>query len=107
RLEAIPVSDYLFIHCAWIPYFKDREKHFLVLDMLLLAFRDLLYYHIVNKEQMVAFREDDPLLEKGVLQFSEKHLLTILQSLLEARRKVMQYVNPTLVMEQLTLQIKR
>src|SRR5699024_3001692 len=107
RLITRPESAYLFIHSDWMPYFKDREKQLLGLDMLLLAFRDLLYYHIGNKEQMVAFREDDPLLEKGVLQFSEKHLLTILQSLLEARRKVMQYVNPTLVMEQLTLQIKR
>lgn len=102
-----PASAYLFIHSDWMPHFKDREKQLLGLDMLLLAFRDFLYYHIGSREQMVVFREDDPLLEKGVLHFSDKHLLTILQALLEARQKVMQHVNPTLVMEQLTLQIKR
>lgn len=100
-------SAYLFIHSDWLPHFKDREKQLLGIDMLLLAFRDFLYYHIGNEEQMVVFRQDDPLLEKGQLHFSESHLLAILQGLLEAKRKLMQHVHPTLVMEQLTLQIKR
>lgn len=101
-----PASAYLFIHSDWMPHFKDREKQLLGLDMLLLAFRDFLYYHIGNQEQMVVLQKGD-LLEKGVLHFSEKHLLTILQSLLKAKQKITRYVNPTLVMEQLTLQIKR
>ena len=102
-----PASAYLFIHSDWMPHFKDREKQLLGLDMLLLAFRDFLYYHIGNQEQLVVFRKDDPMLEKGVLHFSEGHLLTILQTLLEAKQKLMQHVHPTLVMEQLTLQLKR
>src|SRR5699024_8006865 len=101
-----PASAYLFIHSDWMPHFKDREKQLLGLDMLLLAFRDFLYYHIGNQAQMVVLQRGD-LLEKGVLHFSERHLLAILHSLLEAKQKIAQYVNPTLVMEQLTLQIKR
>lgn len=102
-----PTSAYLFVHSDWMPHFKDREKQIRGLDMLLLAFRDFLYYHIGKQEQLVVFQTDDTMLEKGVLHFSEEHLLTILHALLEAKRKLMQHVHPTLVMEQLTLQIKR
>lgn len=100
-------SAYLFIHSDWMPHFKDREKQLLGLDLLLLSFRDILYYHIGNQQNMVVHSGDDPKLEKGVLRFSEDDLLVILQAALKAKQKLKQHVHPTLVMEQLTLQIKR
>src|SRR5699024_9160509 len=76
-----PAAAYLFVHSDWMPHFNDRSKQLLGLDMLLLAFRDFLYYHIGNQKQMVVLEKGN-LLEAGVLHFSEKHLLTVLQSLL-------------------------
>lgn len=100
-------SAYLFIHSDWMPHFKDRAKQLLGIDLLLLSFRDFLYDHIGNQQNMVVFGRDDTKLEKGSQFFSEKDILSILQAGLEAKQKLRQYVHPTLVMEQLTLQIKR
>src|SRR5699024_2416244 len=36
---------YLFIHTKWIPHFKENKQQEQGLDLLLLAFKDLLYYH--------------------------------------------------------------
>lgn len=96
---------YLFIHQHWMPHFKDRDEQETGLDLLLLTFKDILYYHIGNKQAMVVFAPDEEKLEKALVYFSEERLLAALQALLKAKRKLKHNVNPTLVMEQLTLHI--
>lgn len=98
---------YLFLHSHWLTHFKDRKEHDQGLDLLLLTLRDILYYHIGNKVAMTVFKEEDVLLEKSVMAFSEEHLSNVLNLILQAKRKIKQNVQPTLVMEQLILQIQR
>lgn len=102
-----PTDIFLFIHQHWIPHFKDRNQQEQGLDLLLFAFKDMLYYHIEKVESMVFFSPNDEKLERAVLYFSDQQLLVILNVLLESKRKLKQNVHPTLVMEQLVLHIQR
>jgi|SRR5690625_1144167 len=98
---------YLFIHRSWMPHFKERREQEQGLDLMLLAWKDILYYHIGNEEQLVFFKKDSELLQKCLLSFSQESVIAILQVILQAKRKLKQNVHPALVMEQLTLQLKR
>ncbi|WP_339230770.1 DNA polymerase III subunit delta' [Oceanobacillus sp. FSL K6-2867] len=102
-----PEDVYLFIHSRWVDHFKERQEQEQGLDLLLLAFKDILYYHIGNEDMMVFFTSNDSLLEKAVMSFSQEHLVNSLNFVLQAKRKLKQNVQPTLVIEQLALQIKR
>ncbi|HEY4599870.1 MAG TPA: DNA polymerase III subunit delta' [Cerasibacillus sp.] len=95
---------YLFIHQHWIPFFKERQQQEQALDLLLLAFRDILYVHI-GINNIVFFEQGDQRLEEYMLHFTEEQVIVMLENILEAKRKLKQYVQPTFVMEQLTLQI--
>jgi len=96
---------YLFIHKHWIPHFKERDQQEQGLDLLLIAFKDVLYYHIGNLKSLVVFSQNDVVLERAVINFPEERLLTTLNAILKAKRKIKQNVHPTLVMEQLALHI--
>lgn len=95
----------LFIHQYWIPHFKERDQQEQGLDLLLIAFKDVLYDHIDNERSLIFFSEQDAIFKKAVIHFSEERLLSILTAILKAKRKLQQNVNPTLVLEQLALYI--
>ncbi|WP_010531237.1 DNA polymerase III subunit delta' [Lentibacillus jeotgali] len=97
---------FLFIHQQWMPHFKERSQQEQGLDLLLLAFKDILYYHIGKEDDMTVFAKDDSKIDNLVMFFSQEKLLDILNKLLDAKRKLKQNVHPTLVMEQLTIQIQ-
>lgn len=101
-----PEEVYLSIHNRWLVHFKERNQQEQGLDLLLLAFKDILYYHI-DYETMVLYHKQDERVEQAALFFSKEKLLSILQIILQAKRKLKQNVHPTLVMEQLTLHIQR
>lgn len=105
KLSETNEEAYLFIHQHWLPHFKERKEQELGLDFLLLAFKDILYFHLGYEQGMVVFRPDDQRLNRFVLHFSQKQLVTILHDILQAKRHLKQNVQATLVMEQLTLQI--
>lgn len=100
-------DPFSFIHQKWIPHFKDRDQHERGLDVLLLLFKDFLYHQIGNDDSIVGYLKGDERLERSVQYFSQDELLHILNLILEAKRKLKQNVNPTLVIEQLTLHIQR
>lgn len=97
---------FLFIHQQWVPHFKERSQQEQGFDLLLLAFKDILYYHIGKEDDMTVFSKDDSKIDNLVMFFSQEKLLEILNNLLNAKRKLKQNVHPTLVMEQLTIQIQ-
>jgi DNA polymerase-3 subunit delta' len=102
-----PADAYLFIHSSWMPHFKERPEQEQGLDLLLLAWKDILYYHIGNEDQRVFFQDNSEFIQSAALSFSQESIIRILQAILQAKRKLKQNVHPTLVMEQLTLQLKR
>ncbi|TMN22308.1 DNA polymerase III subunit delta' [Lentibacillus cibarius] len=101
-----PNDVFLFLHQEWMPHFKERAQQEQGLDLLMLAFKDILYCHIDKEEDLIIFSKGDEKLENLVMFFSQEKLLDILNKLLDAKRKLKQNVNPTLVMEQLTVQIQ-
>ncbi|GAA0438000.1 DNA polymerase III subunit delta' [Virgibacillus sp. AGTR] len=106
-LSTNPEDIFLFIHQHWVTHFKDRNEQEEGLDLLLIAMKDILYYHIENEAGIVFFAPSDELLELAARRFSQNQLVAVLQAILQAKRKLKQNVHPTLVMEQLTLQIQR
>lgn len=102
-----PKEAYLYIHSQWIPLLKERNEQDLGLDLLLLAFRDILYVHLQNKESLVFFTPDNPLLESAAMTFPQEEVIRYLRAVFQAKRKLKQNVQPALVMEQLTLQMQR
>jgi len=102
-----PEEAYLYIHSYWVPHFKERKEQEQGLDLLLLAFKDILYFHLEDEDSLVFFTPNDPLLEKAAMTFTQENLVRILNAVLQAKRKLKQNVQPTLVMEQLTLQMQR
>src|SRR5699024_10427186 len=90
---------YLFMHQSYLPKMKDKQDQELGLDLMLLAFKDILNFRNQRVEQILFFQSDDGLLNRTIEQFSEQRLLHILQAILEAKQKLNQNVHPTLVME--------
>lgn len=107
RYLANPEDGFLFIHQYWLPHFTDRKQHDMGLDLLLLGFKDFLYFHLNKKDALVMFSLQDDRLEKAMLQYTQEKLIMILEAVLTAKQKLRQNVHPTLVMEQLTLHIQR
>jgi len=103
-----PSEDaYLFIHNHWLKHFKERAQLERGIDLLLLAFKDVLYAHLDKEESMIVFNINDDQLKQLVLSYSEVDLIKVLHNLLDAKRHLKQHVNSSLVMEQLALQIQR
>ena len=98
-------DKYLFIHQKWLTTLKDRLDLERGLDILMLAFNDILNVQIGRNKDLVVFQPTDGLLSRAVGQFSQMRLLQILKALMQARQKINQNVHPTLVMEQFVLQI--
>lgn len=93
---------FLFIHEKWLPHFKDKEQLERGLDLLIVAFKDVLYSHIGYEQARVVFKDSNL-----KLSISQKQTISILKAMLKAKKKLHQNVHPTLVMEQLTLHIQR
>lgn len=100
-----PDDAYLFLHQQWLTHFKNRDEQERGIDLLLLALRDILYFHIGNKKSMVVYASSDDRLQQAVMVFSQARLIEALHVLLKAKRKLRQHVHPTLVMEQVILHI--
>lgn len=101
-----PDDVFLFIHSQWLPYFKERHEQEYGLDLLLLAFKDILMCHIGYEEAIVVFDRSSEMLESFMMAFAKDKVLDILNAILKAKQKLKQNVHPTLVMEQLTLHIQ-
>ena len=56
---------------------------------------------------MIFFKENDEVVERATITYSEARMSEVLNLILQAKRKIKQNVQPTLVMEQLILQIQR
>jgi DNA polymerase III subunit delta' len=97
---------YLFLHNQWLDHFKDREQVNLGLDLLLLWYKDFISYHIGREERIVYVTEKERI-EKYSSLLSQAFAANALKNILEAKRKLMANVNPTLVMENLVLHLQR
>lgn len=96
---------YLFIHEKWFYEIKEKKTHEQGVQLLLLAFRDIMMAKVKNLHEPSFFQNDDILIEKAGGMFSTNRLLDQLTTILEAKQKLTDNVHPTLVMEQLVLKL--
>lgn len=95
---------FLFIHEHWLPTLKEKEDQALGIELLLLACRDMIHAQVGSKDSLRFFEDTDPVLQTTIERFSNRRLVNMLKSTLEAKQKWEQHVHPTLVIEQLILQ---
>ncbi|WP_431802069.1 DNA polymerase III subunit delta' [Halobacillus andaensis] len=101
-----PNEGLLFINHQWMPHFKERKQLQIGLDVLMLWFHDLIHYNL-DREESIVFQQEREKREQASLYWSRQSAAQSLSLILEAKRKINQNVHPTLVMEQLTLQLQR
>lgn len=95
---------FLFVHERWLPALGEKEDQALGLELLLLASRDMIHTQVGSGQSLSFFEKEDPILQRIVERFSNRRLVHMLKSILDAKQKWAQHVNPTLVIEQLILQ---
>lgn len=96
----------LFLNSQWMPHFQDRESVLKGLELFLIWYKDLIFEHIESSSSIVFINEREKF-QKHVMRIPKKHATDALTNILEAKRKLHANVHPTLVMEQLTLQLQR
>ncbi|MFG6117423.1 DNA polymerase III subunit delta' [Halobacillus sp. MO56] len=101
-----PNEALLFINHQWMPHFKEREQLQRGLDLLMFWFKDLIN-HELEREEAIIYSQERDRMEQMSMSWSRESAVRGLSSILEAKRKINQNVHPTLVMEQLTLHLKR
>ncbi|UOQ44691.1 DNA polymerase III subunit delta' [Halobacillus salinarum] len=105
-LQNKPNEGLLFVNTQWMPHFKEREQIQRGLDVLMLWYQDLVNHYLDREEAMVFIKEREKR-EQAAMRWSRQSSAQCLSFILEAKRKINQNVHPTLVMEQLTLQLQR
>lgn len=105
-LQTNPDEALLFIQKQWLVHFSNRDQLKLGLDMLLYWFKDIIYFHIDAQDDIVFLAYQDKV-EKSAMYWSKQDTTRILYDIMEAKKHLNQNVHPTLVMEQVTLQIQR
>ncbi|MFD2923435.1 DNA polymerase III subunit delta' [Halobacillus naozhouensis] len=101
-----PNEGLLFINHQWMSHFKERQQLQMGLDVLMLWFHDLIHYDL-DREDAIVFVQEKEKRNQAALRWSRQSAVQSLSFILEAKRKINQNVHPTLVMEQLTLQLQR
>jgi len=96
---------FLFIHERWLSTLTEKEEQELGLELLLLACRDIIHTQVGSGQSLSFFTKEDSVLQETTERFSNKRLVHMLKSILDAKQKWAQHVNPTLVVEQLILQL--
>jgi DNA polymerase III subunit delta' len=96
---------YLFLHSQWLPHFQDNKQMQLGLELLLTWYKDIVHYHLEYMEKLVFVNEKERL-EKLALLLPQKFAALALRHILEAKSRLMANVNPTLVMEDLMIQLQ-
>lgn len=95
---------FLFIHQHWLRNLKDRQDLETGLEILLIAFNDIVKYQIEAANTRSNILNND-LLSKTAYTIPQKSLLGMIKNLLGTRQKFKQNVNPTLAMEEFVLQL--
>ncbi|WP_347861781.1 DNA polymerase III subunit delta' [Salimicrobium sp. PL1-032A] len=105
-LQSKPNEALLFVNHQWMPHFSDRDILQRGLDVLMLWFKDMLHEHL-GREESVVFIQEKEKRERAMMRFSRTQVTACMARIMEAKRHIHQNVHPTLVMEQLTLQLQR
>ena len=99
------VEAFMLLEQRWLKVAKEREETGIGLDLLLLWYRDLLYLKLGMDDKLtfVGHREK---LARQAQQVSQRQLMYWIEGILAAKKRLLAFVHPQLVLEQLVLRLK-
>lgn len=95
-------ESFIFVQTDIMPHFKERNHYLLAIDLLLLAYRDVLKTHY-GVNDILAYPQYEEKIRKLAKQFSGEELSRSIEIILQSRKKLESNVNAQGVFEQLTL----
>ncbi|MGO4890211.1 DNA polymerase III subunit delta' [Anaerobacillus sp. MEB173] len=105
EVKSRPHQVLLSLQDQWLVHFKEKKQLDLGLDLLLLWYRDVLFSHLEDNDQLVYIDQKDKL-ESHALYSSQRMVSEQMMAILEAKRRLSANVNPQLLMEQLLLRLQ-
>lgn len=97
---------FIYVHTNIMPLIKSKEESNLLLNLLLIVYRDLMALSY-EQEHLIAFSKYEAQLQKMATDLIEKKISEILITILEAQKKLSSHVAAQGLFEQIVLKIKR
>lgn len=85
--------------------FDSKEKVQLMLDMLVLAFKDMLYIY-AEQDNNIVFRSEEALMRQALNRYSLEKITTCLEKILDAKKRLTSNANMVLVLEQMIIELQ-
>lgn len=99
-------QSFIYVQTTIMPHFKDRDAHRRLLDLILLAYRDVLMMHY-HKTDVLAYARYQKELDHIKTEYTGKAIIQALEDVLLSRKKLESNVNAQGVFEQLVLQLMK
>jgi DNA polymerase-3 subunit delta' len=77
----------------------------MMLDMLVLAFKDMLYIY-AEQDQNVVFKNEEPLMRQALNRISLEKITTCLEIILFAKKRLTSNANMLMVLEQMIIELQ-
>ncbi|PGM53157.1 DNA polymerase III subunit delta' [Bacillus sp. AFS053548] len=86
-------------------HFDTKEQLQMMLDMLVLAFKDMLYIY-AEQDQNVVFKNEEPLMRQALNRISLEKITTCLEIILFAKKRLTSNANMLMVLEQMIIELQ-
>lgn len=86
-------------------HFDTKEQVQLMLDMLVLAFKDMLYIY-AEQDNNVVFRSEEALMRQALNRYSLEKITACLETILDAKKRLTSNANMVLVLEQMIIELQ-
>lgn len=86
-------------------HFDTKEQLQIMLDMLVLAFKDMLYIY-AEQERNVVFKNEEPLMRQALNRYSLDKITACLETILDAKKRLTSNANMMLVLEQMIIELQ-
>ncbi|MFS0577365.1 DNA polymerase III subunit delta' [Sporosarcina sp. 179-K 3D1 HS] len=95
----------LYIQTKWIPLFKEKDDTERGLDLLLYAYRDMMAYK-AGLKSTPAYPDQQQFFTNLSMNITFSQLSSVMDAILQAKKKLYSNMNRTLLMEQLVLSMQ-
>jgi DNA polymerase III subunit delta' len=86
-------------------HFDTKEQLQIMLDMLVLAFKDMLYIY-AEQDKNVVFKNEEPLMRQALNRYSLDKITTCLETILDAKKRLTSNANMLMVLEQMIIELQ-
>ena len=104
-LISLRKDSLLLLQQGFVRTFETKERLQLGLDLLILVFKDMIYIH-AEQEQNIVFKEIEQALKHASNRFSLAKITNCLTIILEAKKRLVSNANMLLVAEQMIIELQ-